>query len=159
MANVAITPEQDSVFAEIQIAAPPERVFQAITDPLQLMQWWGSPGKYRLGKWEGDLRPGGKWRSEGKNAAGESFEVHGEYLEVDPPRLLVYTWVASWDDGLRTEVRWELTPSQAGTLVRVRHSGFAGQIEKAKGYAGGWPGVLSWMQSYVERNETVDMRK
>lgn len=159
MANPIVTPNLDAVVSEIEIAAPPERVFQAITDPLQLLQWWGNPSKYRLSKWECDLRPGGKWRSEGKNVGGESFEVGGEYLEVDPPRLLVYTWVASWDDWLKTEVRWELTPSQGGTLVRVRHSGFAGQPEKAKGYEGGWPGVLAWMQSYVERNETVDMRK
>ncbi len=33
MATVAITPDQDTVFGEIFIAAPPARVFEAITDP------------------------------------------------------------------------------------------------------------------------------
>jgi uncharacterized protein YndB with AHSA1/START domain len=36
-----ITPNQDAVVTEIEIAAPPERVFQALTDPAQLMRWWG----------------------------------------------------------------------------------------------------------------------
>ena len=41
MATMAITSDQDAVVAEIFIAAPPERVFQAITDPKQMPQWWG----------------------------------------------------------------------------------------------------------------------
>jgi uncharacterized protein YndB with AHSA1/START domain len=159
MTDPIVTTDLDAVVSEIEIAAPPERVFQAITDPRQLLQWWGSPGKYRLSRWEADVRPGGKWRSEGKSVTGETFEVGGEYLQVDPPRLLVYTWVSSWDGGLRTQVHWELTPVPEGTLVRVRHSGFAGQFDKAQKYAGGWPGVLAWVRGYLEHNETVDMRK
>jgi len=41
MSTVCITPDQDVIVAEIQIAAPPDRVFQAITDPQQVPQWWG----------------------------------------------------------------------------------------------------------------------
>jgi uncharacterized protein YndB with AHSA1/START domain len=39
MATATITPDHDTVLAEIFIAAPPERVFQAISDPNQLSQW------------------------------------------------------------------------------------------------------------------------
>jgi uncharacterized protein YndB with AHSA1/START domain len=41
MATVHITPDQDSVIAEVFVAAPPARVFEAITDPKQTAQWWG----------------------------------------------------------------------------------------------------------------------
>jgi uncharacterized protein YndB with AHSA1/START domain len=44
MATIAITLDQDAVVAEIFIAAPPERVFQAMTDPAQTPQWWGQKG-------------------------------------------------------------------------------------------------------------------
>jgi uncharacterized protein YndB with AHSA1/START domain len=48
------------------------------------------------------------------------FECHGEILEFDPPRLLVYTWYGNWhvNKSLRTVVRWELTPDAAGTRVK-----------------------------------------
>ena len=61
MANKAILPEQDSVVVEIEIAAPPERVFQALTDAKQLEQWWRSPICETTG-WKMDARP---WRQVG----------------------------------------------------------------------------------------------
>jgi len=92
MATVAITPDQDVVTAEIFIAAPPARVFEAITDPNQMPKWWGQKDIYRITEWKADLRPGGKWSSVGVSVDGTSFRVEGEYLEVHPPRLLVHTW-------------------------------------------------------------------
>ena len=41
MATATITSDQNTVIAEIFIAAPPARVFEAITDPKQRAQWWG----------------------------------------------------------------------------------------------------------------------
>ena len=156
MATVAVTPDQDAVLAEIHIAAPPERVFQAIADPNQLKNWWGQKGMYHHTEARFDLRPGGKWRTAGAGDDGQKYEVSGEYLEVDPPRLLVYTWAASFDGGTPTTVRWELTPHEHGTKVKLQHSGFAKQPEVSKKYSGGWPTVLAWMQSYVEKGETVE---
>jgi uncharacterized protein YndB with AHSA1/START domain len=158
MATVAITPDQDTVLAEIHIAAPPARVFQAITDPRQLPQWWGQKGMYRCTKFETDVRVRGQWLSLGVSDTGEKFQVSGEYLEVDPPRLLVYTWIASWTAGLRTTVRWELEPLSGGTLLKLHHSGFAGNADAAKNHAQGWQLVLGWMQAFVDRGETIDTR-
>ena len=117
MATSEISSDQNTVVAEIFIAAPPERVFQAITDPSQTLQWWGQSGMYRITEWKGDLRPGGKWSSVGVGADGKSFRVDGEYLEVDPPRLLVHTWFATWCAELKTVVRWEARASQRSWLA------------------------------------------
>ena len=57
-----ITPDQDAVVTEIEIAAPPERVFEALTDPAQLMLWWAATPEGA--RWEMDARLGGKWRYE-----------------------------------------------------------------------------------------------
>ena len=89
MATASISPDQNTVVAEIFIAAPPARVFEAITDPEQMGRWWGQAGLYHLTERTVDLRPGGKWRSAGVGADGTKFHVEGEYLEIDPPRLLV----------------------------------------------------------------------
>ena len=171
MSTVVITPDLEAVFGEVFIAAPPARVFEAITDPAQVPRWWGQQGVYRITEWKGDVRPGGKWSSVGSGADGTPFRVDGEYIEVDPPRLLVHTWVASWSGNLETIVRWELEPREVhglhpngpkkagiGTLVKMRQSGFAGNLEAAKGHSEGWTRVLGWMQAYVEKDETIATR-
>ena len=170
MATAVITPDQDAVIAEIFIAAPPARVFQAISDPAQLQRWWGQNGLYHVTKATADVRAGGKWRSDGVGADGKSFYVEGEYLEVDPPRLLVHTWIGSFH-AQKTVVRWELEaqsvhglapsgPKKAGTgtLVRVRHEGFAGNVQSATEHGEGWKRVLGWLEGFVERGETYDKR-
>ena len=158
MATSKLTPDADSIVAEIHIAAPPERVFQALVDPLQVLQWWGQQGIYRSTEFQSDLRRGGKWRTVGVNAEGRNFEASGEYLEIDPPHLLVYSWVASWTGNAKTTVRWELHPDQRGTLVRLRHHGLADYPELAKSYSG-WGRMLGWLEAFLVHRETVDDRQ
>lgn len=172
MATATLTPNQDAVLAEIFIAAPPERVFQALTDPAQMPNWWGQQGLYRITEWKNDLRPGGKWSSNGVSADGTTFSVVGEYLEVDPPRRLVHTWIASYMGTLKTTVYWDLQPQTVhglhpggpkkagtGTLVKLRHEGFAGAPEAAVNHGDGWMRVFVWLQAFLETGATVDTRK
>lgn len=171
MATATITPGQNTVVAEIFIAAPPERVFQAITDPAQLSQWWGQSNLYRVTDRISDLRVGGKWLSTGLGKDGTKFSVEGEYLEIDPPRRLVHTWIASYRAGLKTVVYWDLEPEAVhglhpsgprkagtGTRVRLRHEGFAGDAQSAAEHGEGWKRVFGWLAAYLERGETVDSR-
>ena len=172
MATATITPDQDAVLAEIFIAAPPERVFQAITDPSQTAQWWGQKGMYCASNWQTDLRVGGKWSTDGVGSDGAKFRVEGEYLEVNPPRLLVHTWIPSYAGGMKTVVRWELEPRGVhglqstgpnkvgtGTLLRIHHSGFAGNAKAAEDHGTGWKRVLGWLQGFAEKGDTVDSRE
>ena len=152
-----VTHDADEIVSEIQIAAAPERVFQALVEPSQVPQWWGQTGVYRCKVFEADVRVGGKWRSSGIGPEGKPFEVSGEYLELEPPRLIEHTWVASWTGPAKTVVRWELTATEQGTLVRIRHRGLAAYPEIAQSYRG-WPRMLSWLQAFVERGETVQAR-
>ena len=71
--------------------------------------------------------------------------MEGEYLAVSPPRLLEFTWRASWDPHGETRVRLELDPVPAGTRVTVIHSGFAEDAKRMGGYAEGWSRVLGWL--------------
>ena len=171
MATAQITPDNNTVLAEIFIAAPPERVFQAFTDPAQKMQWWGAKDLYRITEHHSDLRPGGKWNSVGVGVDGKPFSVDGEYLEIDPPRLIVHTWNPSFAHLHHTTVRIEFIPQDVhnlqgsgprragtGTLVKIRHEGFAGDFAQAKAHGEGWTRVLGWMQAFVETGVTVDTR-
>jgi uncharacterized protein YndB with AHSA1/START domain len=153
-----ITPDNDAVITEIEIAAPPERVFQAIVDREQALQWGGGE-QFEIILWEMDPRPGGKWsfvskERRGNNPSGlDRVEHHGEFLEVDPPRLLVQTWYANWhpDPSQRTIVRWDLTPTKTGTLLKVTHSGLAPLTGAAQGYSQGWPGLVQQIKNFVEK--------
>src|SRR5512147_725578 len=126
--NSFITPDNDAIVTEIHIAAPPERVFQALHDRAQVMQWW--TGECGIENFDMDPRRGGRWVYDTKqtntNINGVTkFHCEGEVLEYDPPRILAYTWIANWHElkSRRTLVRWELTPQSGGTLVKVTHSG------------------------------------
>lgn len=157
MAQAIITPNQDSVVCEIEVAAPPERVFQALIDAQQLAKWWGEEPAVNLKSWEMDPRVGGKWRMESSGCDGLSvngiteFEAHGEILELSAPRLLVYTWIANWhaNPSLATVVTWELAPVGNGTKVRVTHSGLAEEPVCRRDYSGGWPGVLDLLGKFL----------
>ena len=77
MATSQIAHDHDAVEVEIFVAAPPARVFQAITDPAQTTQWWGQKGRYRVTNSHADLRQGGTWYTSGIGADGTEFSVSG----------------------------------------------------------------------------------
>jgi uncharacterized protein YndB with AHSA1/START domain len=154
---MSATTSKDAIVSEILISAPPEQVFQALVDSTQVPQWWGQPGIYRCTEFHSDLRVGGQMQCLGVGPEGGNFRISGEYLELDPPRLLVHTWVASWTGDAKTTVRWELIGSGQGTLVRIRHSGLGAYPEIAQSYRG-WPRMLEWLRAFLEKGETVSMR-
>jgi uncharacterized protein YndB with AHSA1/START domain len=106
-------------------------------------------------------------------ADGTKFRVEGEYLEIDPPRSLVHTWNPSYANQPRTTVvRWELElrnihglqhsgPQKVGTgtVVKIHHSGFAGDPKGAIDHGQGWKRDLGWMQAFVEQGKTIDTRE
>jgi uncharacterized protein YndB with AHSA1/START domain len=149
--------DTDSIVSEIEIAAPAQRIFQALTDERELIRWFTDPG-CPVKLWKMDARPGGHYRYATEkgtvvvNGVSE-FECHGEILEFVPPRLLVYTWIANWHENksLRTIVRWELTPAAAGTHVKVTHSGLAPEPAARKDYSGGWTGVMQMLKNFAEK--------
>jgi uncharacterized protein YndB with AHSA1/START domain len=157
MATTKPTAGDDTIVTEIQIAAPAERVFDALVSPAQVLRWWGQNGIYRCTEFSADLRVGGKWRSAGVGPGGDNFEITGEYLEIDGPRLLMHTWIASWTGTAKTTVRWELEAKEGGTLVTLRHSGLSAYPNLAQSYRG-WPRMLGWLQALLERGETVETR-
>jgi uncharacterized protein YndB with AHSA1/START domain len=70
-------------------------VFRALTDPRELTRWWGPDG-FAIPGVESDLRPGGAYRIAMRPPEGPLFHLAGEFLDVDPPALLRYTF--RWED-------------------------------------------------------------
>ncbi len=154
MTKATITLALDAVVAEIDIAAPAARVFEALIAPEQLMQWFTNP-VCPVKFWNIDPRLGGRFSyatEKGEMVVNgvSKFECHGEITEFDPPRLLAYTWFGNWhsDPQKKTTVRWELAPTASGTRVKVTHSGLDAQA--CQDYSGGWPGVVESLKQFAE---------
>ena len=141
------------ILAFVEIAAPPERVFRALTTE-ELTQWWGSPEEYRTTEFTADLRLGGRWRTVGVGRDGSSFAVEGVFREIDPPRRLVQTWVAPWDGGNETVITYTLEPIDGGTRVTVRHEGFGERQQSCRGHGEGWERVLGWLARHFPATES-----
>ena len=140
----------DPIVQEITITAPAERIFEALTNPEQLIKWWGVEGRFHATQMESDLRVGGQWIMRGIGISGKPFTVRGQYREVIRPRLLVFTWLPDWqEDASETLVRIELEETGDLTTVRLAHSGLTTDASRASHQ--GWPQLLARLRAHAER--------
>lgn len=123
------------------LAAPPEQVWRAFTDPAALTRWFWP---HLDNTAEIDLRPGGHYRIAGPRA---QIAVSGRYIEVDPPKRLVFTW--QWDgDEEQSRVILELSPTAEGTTLSLVHDRHAGQ-ESRDSHAQGWNDCLDRLPDHL----------
>ena len=143
-----------TVERELEIAASPETVWELLTDPNEAPRWMGASALF-------DLRPGGTYRVE----VIPGNVARGEFIEIDPPRRLVYTWGWEAATGMAlppgsSTIEFDLAPSSAGTLLRFRHSNLPSR-ESANSHGHGWdhyfarlaavaaggdPGIDPWLE-------------
>jgi uncharacterized protein YndB with AHSA1/START domain len=108
----------------IEIAAPPERVFEALTDASELAEWFGGDDARTVDS-SSDPRPGGTWHVHTVDRDGTERTFGGEYRIVDRPSRLEQTWRAA-DDAEPSIVRYDLEPIDIdavdGTRLTVTHT-------------------------------------
>jgi uncharacterized protein YndB with AHSA1/START domain len=120
------------------IPVPRERVFAAWLDPASLAQWM-RPGGMTGAKVETDPRVGGKFRIVMVQGRKE-FEHTGEYLSIEPPAGLSFTWISDATDHKSTEVTLEFLERPGGTELILTHRRLpASQIES---HRNGWSDIL-----------------
>jgi uncharacterized protein YndB with AHSA1/START domain len=146
--NVTADTTKGIINGTADINASPERIFRALTTGEQA-EWWGQDDLYRTSDYVIDLRPGGRWSCKATGKDGAQSTVGGEYITVDPPRLLEYTWEPSWDNFATSRVRIELEPRGSGTRLTIRHAGFEGREKMAENHRDGWTRVFGWLSRYV----------
>jgi uncharacterized protein YndB with AHSA1/START domain len=111
-----------SIEREIQIDAPPEVVFEVISRPEHIREWWNA---------ETDVQPTAGATGELVWADGDDPRAHVEPMSVvvaEPPRLFAFRWThpAGEDasDSNSLLVTFELVPVGSGTLLRLTETGF-----------------------------------
>ena len=88
---VVTTPSEVEIRMTRLFDAPRQLVFEAMTKPEHVKQWWGRLGDgYSVPVCEIDLRVGGAWRFVNRHPEGEAV-FYGEYREITPPSRLVFT--------------------------------------------------------------------
>ncbi len=137
------TTETVAVERELTIAASPETIWQLLVDPDKATRWMRQAASF-------DARPGGLYRIE----VIPGHTARGEFVELDPPHRLVYTW--GWEPGEdgpnpvpegSTTVEIELVPDGDGTILRFTHRDLPGAAA-AESHAHGW-------DHYLERLATA----
>jgi uncharacterized protein YndB with AHSA1/START domain len=125
---------ETSVAREVKINARPETIFAYLIDQDKLRRWMTIGGDM-------DPRPGGSFRFQ---MTSEDVAM-GEYLEVTPPKKIVFSWGWAEEDAITkpgtTTVEITLAPDGDGTLVRLVHSGLPTK-ESADSHARGWEHYL-----------------
>lgn len=85
------TPSDDEIRMTRLFDAPPALVFEAMSKPEHIREWWGRLGDgYSVPVCEVDLRVGGKWKFVNRHPQGDAT-FYGEYLEIAAPHRLVFT--------------------------------------------------------------------
>jgi uncharacterized protein YndB with AHSA1/START domain len=131
-----------SIVIEREMPHPQEKVWRALTEGPLIEQWL----------MKNDFQPvvGHKFNFRAKPMAGWNGVSDCEVLVVEPPQRLSWSQNASGEqaaDGLHSVVTWTLTPTGAGTHVRMEQTGFRPQDEGGyQAMSFGWPGVLAKLE-------------
>ena len=94
-----------------------EQVFAAWLDPVSLARWMCPGGHITRATAEVDPRVGGKFRITMIEADDKGHEHWGEYLAIEPPSLLSFTWISVNTDRQPSTVTVELRERGTGTLL------------------------------------------
>ena len=117
--------------------APAQRVFDAWTSPEVLRRWWHAEYDWETSEAEVDLRVGGAVRVVMRNPHdGSEHGGSGQYLEIDPPRRLVFTWY--WDgNDTRQIIEVDFEEAGGATTVRFTHRDLWSE-EAVRDHEDGW---------------------
>lgn len=132
------------------IRAPRERVFDAWVDPDQRRAWWVDEHGSRSTRCEIDARVGGRYR---QNQVTPDYEwiMEGEFLEVDRPNRLVFTWNVNYPDDRErgNTVAIDFREVTGGTEITILHEGGATQALR-DGQQVGWTHFLGKLAETLE---------
>jgi len=132
-----------------RIAVPRERVFEAWLDSESLAHWM-RPGNFTHATVTVDPRVGGGFRivMEGRTDGGD-YEHRGEYLAIEPPSLLSFTWISKATDYKPTVVTIEFHERGTGTELVLMHRRLAPKAVDA--HRDGWTDVVRLLDEVLTR--------
>ena len=132
-------PSEASVFSveiEHRFEAPLAVVWRAWTDPERVSRWWGSDPDGVVTSAGLDVRVGGRFEISFRDPSGDAHTSRGEYLRVEEPDVLDFTWSWESEPGAVSRVTVELVGDGDATVMRFVHGELVGV--SSHDYAPGW---------------------
>jgi len=130
-----------SVVVERAFAAPPEKLWRALTQP-HLIAEWLMPSDFRADA-------GHSFTLRNTPRQDVNVVIDCKVIAVEPQRMLSYSWSAY---GLDSIVTFTLTPKPTGTLLRMEQAGFrADQQQAFAGATAGWRMFLDGLDRLLAR--------
>jgi uncharacterized protein YndB with AHSA1/START domain len=132
----------ESLSLAYDLPHPPEKVWRALTDPALLAEWLLPVVGF-------ELVPGAAFTFRTQAYPGWDGTVHCQVVEIEPRRMLRYTWRVPF---LETVVTFTLTPTTSGTRLSIVQSGFGPEQKREFGGARyGWTMMGSKLTTLLER--------
>jgi uncharacterized protein YndB with AHSA1/START domain len=142
-----MTDNLPSVTIVRKFKASPARIYAALTEPSQMLQWW-SPDAGPTLKAEADVRPGGRFSVVFRLLNGEEHNPRGIYQEVVPERKLVFTWEWPGRPERESLVTFLLEPIAGGTELTLIHAQLPDE-EARQSHEKGWCGLLDKLPPFL----------
>jgi uncharacterized protein YndB with AHSA1/START domain len=130
------------------LAANPEEVFRAWTDPEWMGNWMSPVGTATA---EVDLRQGGRFRVV-MSGRGMVIEHTGEYLHVEPPNRLVFTWQSPFTGDEPSVVTVALSAAPGGTELVLTHGRLPRDVAESHGE--GWAAMFDRLATMLQERRT-----
>jgi uncharacterized protein YndB with AHSA1/START domain len=137
-------PQAVTVRVTHRFSASPERVFDAWLDPARAGKFLFATPTGKMVRVEVDARVGGKFAFVDRRD-GEDVEHIGEYLEIDRPRRLVFTFGVPKYSSVITRVIIDVVPLGTGCELTLTHEGVL--PDYASRTEAGWTGILKGLEA------------
>lgn len=132
-----------------RIKAPPAKVWAAITQPDQMMRWWGPDAGPTLSV-VAEVRPGGRFSVVFRLLDGQEHNPTGFYQEVVPEKVLAFTWDLPGEKA--SLVTFRLEPFDGGTELTLTHEHLPDEAARAS-HEAGWRGLLDKLPVFLGDSE------
>jgi uncharacterized protein YndB with AHSA1/START domain len=128
-----------SLVIEKEMSYPPEKIWRALTEGSLIKEWL----------MDNDFQPvvGHSFKFRSTPVPNWDGIINSRVLEIEPNKKLSYSWGTM---GMESAVTWTLTPTGAGTHVRMEQTGFGSEQDAAyKGATYGWQRFIGNMERVV----------
>lgn len=133
------------ITVETTVSAPRSRVWNAYSNPDDIVQWNAASDDWHTTRSSVDLRPGGKFSSRMEAKDGSfGFDFEGTYTRVEPERLIAY----SFGDREATVEFLAAGDGAAGVTVRVTFD--SEETHTVEQQRAGWQAILERFRRHVE---------